>query len=83
MRKDSLRTCINCAVIDLQEQMIRLVYNNGGYILVNAPRRVEGRGAYVCTQECLNQALQKNKIARALRLRKKVTPEMLKNNPKM
>ena len=64
----SLRKCISCGVINLQSEMIRLMYSEDS-VLTHAPNG-KGRGAYVCSELCLKKAKQQKKIKKALRIRK-------------
>ncbi|MCA9390038.1 YlxR family protein [candidate division WWE3 bacterium] len=71
MRNRSLRTCIACAAVGIQNNMIRLAQDSDGTVRVNAPRQTGGRGAYVCSEECLQKAQQNNQLKRSLRIHQK------------
>lgn len=63
-----MRTCIGCGAKRPKTQMLRVVAAPEGPQL-DPTGRVAGRGAYGCSAACLQAALQKNKLGRALRMR--------------
>lgn len=61
------RTCVGCRAVRGQAELIRVVHGVGG--LRVAPRRWQGRSAYVCPSPgCLDRALARRAFARALRV---------------
>ena len=66
-RASPLRTCVGCRSVRPQAELIRVALDAAGAILMN-PRRPQGRGAYLCpSQGCLEQALHRKALGRALR----------------
>jgi len=62
------RTCVGCrASLPLQE-LIRLVLDPDGGVVIDLDRRLTGRGAHVCPRhECIEQAVRKDALGRAFR----------------
>ncbi len=66
-RADPQRTCIGCRRQTRQEGLLRLVRSPEGEVVVDHPRRLGGRGAYVCgSMSCLRRALKPSLLARSL-----------------
>lgn len=66
-RREPRRTCVGCRSVRPQHQLVRLVADGRGGVAVS-PRRVSGRGAYVCAAPaCLEAALRRKVLPRALR----------------
>lgn len=64
-----VRTCVGCRGPDAKEHLVRLVAA-GGRIALDPGARRPGRGAYVHRrQDCVERALGKGNLARALRTR--------------
>ena len=61
------RTCIGCGVQADKMQLHRIVRTAEGKIAFDASGRTAGRGAYVCSAKCLEDAVGKHKLQRALR----------------
>ena len=62
VRKVPLRKCIGCNEMKNKKEMIRVVKTTEGTIVPDTTGRMNGRGAYVCSLECLGKAM-KNKSA--------------------
>ncbi len=61
------RTCIGCRRKDDQSSFLRVSRESGGRVIVCEKGGV-GRSAYICrSAECVESALAKEKLARALR----------------
>ena len=61
------RTCVGCRTVRDQRELMRLVADGAGGVRVN-PLRPSGRSAYLCSSTaCLEQALRRKVLARALR----------------
>lgn len=59
------RTCIGCNEMKLKKELIRIVKNKNGEILVDKTRKAEGRGAYICNNiECLEKAIKTKRLER-------------------
>ena len=61
------RTCIGCGATASKSDLKRIVRRTDGAIAFDAGGRVPGRGAYVCSAKCLEDAFDKKKVQRALR----------------
>jgi len=62
-----VRTCIGCRSREEKVRLIRIVLRDGG-IAVDVRQREPGRGAYLHPRpECLEQALKRRSLGRALR----------------
>ncbi len=59
-----MRTCVGCRTVDAQASLVRLAAE-GSRLVVDRPRRVAGRGAYVHVR-CLAN-LNRGQIARTLK----------------
>ncbi len=67
LRPGPRRTCVGCRSVREQACLVRIVSDGAGGALVS-PGRGAGRGAYCCpTGSCLEQALRRKALARALR----------------
>ncbi len=66
------RTCVGCRKVKDKRQMLRLIRTSDGCIRTDSNGNMPGRGAYICSKECLEGALKKNAISRALRVNPKV-----------
>ena len=62
------RTCVGCRAVRDQGRLIRIVADAAGGVAVH-PTRVVGRSAYLCPSlACLEQALRRKVLPRALRV---------------
>ena len=62
-----MRTCVGCGKSFAKAKLYRIVKSPTGSISFDAMGRAGGRGAYVCSPECLTNAIGRNKVQRALR----------------
>ena len=61
------RTCIGCRRQTRQEDLLRLVRSPDGAVVVDHPRRLGGRGAYVCSAlTCFGRALRPALLRKSL-----------------
>ena len=61
------RSCVSCRTVRVQSTLLRITLDAAGNLAVNA-RRPRGRSAYCCeASACLETALRRHAIARALR----------------
>ena len=67
------RTCIGCGATLGKGALHRIVRNGEGLVSFDPTGRLAGRGAYVCSEDCLAAARKTRKLERALRC--KVTDE--------
>ena len=58
VRKVPLRKCIGCNEMKNKKEMIRVVKTTEG---------MNGRGAYVCSLECLGKAMKNKGLSRSLK----------------
>ena len=65
--KKRQRTCIGCGKQADKVELHRIVRKPDGGIAFDASGRMAGRGAYVCSARCLENAVGKRKLQRALR----------------
>ncbi len=70
-KKISLRKCVGCQRIFERTSLLKIMIENPSENLVIEPENKHyGRSAYICkTEECLKNALKKNKISKALKKR--------------
>lgn len=61
------RTCIVCGKQASKADLLRVVRNPSGEVSFDKSGRMPGRGAYVCSEECLTAACKKKKLDRALK----------------
>lgn len=70
VRKIPARTCIACREGADKRELIRIVRTPEGDVSVDATGKANGRGAYIHPhQQCLDDALRRNRIDQALRVR--------------
>ena len=63
-----VRTCVTCQSRKPQFELVRLVSDKEGGILISPPHDVPGRGVYLCQeQKCWVDGIEKGRIARAIR----------------
>jgi predicted RNA-binding protein YlxR (DUF448 family) len=63
------RTCVGCRRKGAKGSFVRIVRTPNGELRVDQGERLAGRGAYLCAQpSCLQQALQRQALQRALRV---------------
>ena len=72
-RKVPMRMCTGCGQMKPKREMVRVVKNQAGEISLDLTGKKAGRGAYVCSEDCLAAARKTRKLERALRC--KVTDE--------
>ena len=70
MSQKNLRKCISCGEIKPREDMIRIMKEHSTNIIFTNPNsKTFGRSTYLCyNQNCIEQALKKKKINRALKI---------------
>lgn len=67
------RTCICCGKQEGKGQLHRFVRTASGQVAFDPTGRAAGRGAYVCSKECLMKACKTRRLERALRI--SIAPE--------
>ena len=66
---EPIRTCIGCRRKSAKGELIRLVRDLSGQILVDKNGKKPGRGAYVCLNpQCIDSALTPKKLNKVLRI---------------
>jgi len=65
-RKPPLRMCVGCRAMKDKKELIRVVRTTEGAVEIDPSGRKNGRGAYICSAECLGKARKKNLLGRAL-----------------
>lgn len=65
--KTKLRSCVVCGKKDSKGQLMRVVRATDGAVRFDASSKAAGRGAYVCSLACLQNAMKTRKLERALR----------------
>ena len=70
MAKETLRKCVGCGTFKPREDMIKITKEHSTeQVVVNPNSKTFGRSAYLCyNQNCIEQALKKRKINRALKI---------------
>ena len=68
MKKAFQRTCMACNEKKDKYDLIRIVKNKKGEILVDQTGKQEGRGAYICNNiKCLAKVIKTNRIQKILK----------------
>ena len=69
-RKIPMRMCTGCGEIKPKRELIRVVKQPDGSIVLDATGKKSGRGAYVCPQsECLRMAQKARRLEKAFACR--------------
>lgn len=61
-----MRTCIGCRSNKAKQELIRLVRTPDNEVKVDRRGKLSGRGAYVCSAECLTKVIKGKQLERAL-----------------
>lgn len=61
------RTCIACGMQDDKVALHRIVRTSDGRVFFDGTGRAAGRGAYVCSLKCFEDAAKRGKFDRALK----------------
>lgn len=65
-KKKPMRMCIGCGEMKPKRELIRVVKQPDGSIVLDATGKKSGRGAYVCPQsECLKKAQKARRLEKA------------------
>ena len=62
-----VRTCIGCGARSDKKALYRIVRMQDGSVSYDETGRKAGRGAYVCSLGCFDEAVRARKVQRALR----------------
>lgn len=64
-----LRKCVACNENKPKGQLIRVVKNKEGHLNIDSTGKMNGRGAYICSNmECLEKAKKNKGLNRALKI---------------
>ena len=66
MKKIPLRMCVVCREMKPKKELIRVVLNEKGEIVLYETGKANGRGAYVCSGECVDALEKRKSFERAL-----------------
>lgn len=69
VRPKRIRTCIACGRQQGKTDLLRIVRTVDGAAVFDGSGRLAGRGAYVCSMECLEKAHGTKRLDRALKMR--------------
>ena len=59
------RTCIGCNEIKDKKELIRIVKEKEGTIKIDKTGKINGRGAYICSNiQCLEKAIKSKRLER-------------------
>ena len=64
-----LRTCIACGQQQGKTSLHRVVRTPEGSIEYDPSGRAAGRGAYICSSECLSRAFSSKRLDKALKMK--------------
>ncbi len=68
-KKIPQRQCVGCGENHDKKEMIRVIKNNEGEILLDDTGKKNGRGAYVCrNSECLKKAVRNKGLDRSFKM---------------
>ena len=70
LKKLPQRTCIGCNTQKDKKDLIRIVKNKQGEILLDKTGKAQGRGAYLCDNtECLEKAIKSRRLERSFEMK--------------
>ena len=65
MKKQPQRTCMGCNAKKDKKDLIRIVKNKSGQIMIDKTGKLEGRGAYICdNKDCLEKVIKNKRLER-------------------
>ncbi len=68
VKKQPVRTCIGCGTERPKKELIRIVRTTEGQILADRTGRMNGRGAYLCSDpECVRKAWKTKALDRSFK----------------
>lgn len=75
VKKTPLRKCVVCGEGKPKKELIRVVRNTEKTVSIDISGKINGRGAYLCTNiKCIEMAQKNNKLSRSLEV--EVTSEI-------
>lgn len=66
MKKVPMRMCVVCRQMMPKKELIRVVTDSNGLIVVDETGKAKGRGAYVCKSKCIDEVKKRKAFERAL-----------------
>lgn len=68
-RKVPMRRCIGCMESRQKKELVRIVADKEGNVVLDGTGKAQGRGAYLCpSRECFEAARKKKAISRNLEI---------------
>ena len=68
-KKQPLRMCVGCTEMKPKTELIRVVKDKDGNIMLDKKGKAAGRGAYLCnSHECYNKAVKGKKLEKAFKM---------------
>ena len=67
MKKPSMGMCLCCREMIDKHDLKRVVKTPEGKIMLDLSGKMNGRGAYVCSLECLGKAMKNKGLSRSLK----------------
>ena len=65
-KKIPMRKCVGCQKMKSKKEMIRVIRDTEGNLVLDATGKKNGRGAYICpTKECLQSAIKSHGLERS------------------
>ena len=66
MKKTPLRMCVVCREMKPKSELVRVVADESGQIILDETGKAGGRGAYVCKGVCVESVEKRKAVERAL-----------------
>lgn len=64
-KKIPLRKCLGCSEMKPKKELIRIVKNKENEIFIDKTGKANGRGTYVCSNECILKVIKKRLLDKA------------------
>jgi len=65
---ESERSCISCRKKGSKSNFIKVVYNKNGNIFIEEDKKLDGRGAYICSNnECIQKCFKTKALNRVFK----------------
>lgn len=62
------RTCIVCRTKCDKSQFIKVVFNKNGQVAIEKEKKLDGRGAYICSSDdCIKKCIKLKSLNRAFK----------------
>ena len=67
-KKEVLRRCVGCGCMMDRKELIRVIRDKEGKVLIDETQKLNGRGAYLCrSRSCLETAMKRRSLDRTLK----------------